>query len=143
RLRRVEVVLFLVALAVAVRVVPQLPVPAPEPRLAVEDEALHSHPTREGGHVAGLVGRQQELHERIAVLHRGGVPVDRAARGVQARLVLAPHLAAVLAPVDAGSVSLEPRAPRLRAGGELAAVAFRGRDLLNRLDAAAWPLCRR
>src|SRR4051794_4524447 len=84
RLRRIEVLLALVVLAVAVRVVAHLAVPAAEPRLAVEDQALDAHPARERCDVAVAVRRQQQLHERVAVLHRRRVPVDGAAGRVQA-----------------------------------------------------------
>ena len=63
--------------------------------------------------VPGLVGRQEELDQpprRVAVGRVGNVevPVDRAALGVQRRLVRPPHLAAVRAPEDAVGVALQP-----------------------------------
>ena len=120
RLRRIEVLQALAVLVVAVRVGTKLPVGTAPPRLAVVDQALDAHPARERHRVAGLVGRQQQPDQRERVRLARGMPVDRASLGVQARRVLAPHLAAVDAPADAARVVLEPGQQSKRPGRVLA-----------------------
>src|SRR5204862_2519003 len=72
-LRRIEALLPLAVLAVAVRVVAHLAVRAAPPGLAVVDQALDAHAARERDAVAVLVGRgpPPDQRQRVGLAGRG------------------------------------------------------------------------